>query len=154
MRDPTVNVKVEAAVQEARRTLDFFLMVGGLGKSDPEGSVRRAARRRIARLTDDVLPEHMRDYVCRVLEEQPAGRSTYSGRNMFIAHVIEQAAKRGFAPTRNAASRGKQESACSIVAAALGQVGIHMSERTVEEMWASHTAAVREIQRKKSRTTI
>src|SRR5262249_57920681 len=96
----------------------------------------------------------MWDCVWRVPERRPGRRPAYMGRNMFIAHAVEQSVKCGFAATRNAASQGKRQSACSIVAAALGQLGIHMSERTVEEMWASHTAAVREIQRKKSRTTI
>lgn len=152
MRDPAVNVEVAAAIEQARRFLAFFQRHGGLNKGDPERNLRHAARSYIDGLDDDVMPKPLRDYVCCVLAEHPPGRSTYIGRDMFITMAIEATVKRGFAPTRNDASRSKRESACSIVAAALGQLGFEMSERTVEDIWRRR-AAVRKIGRKKSRTT-
>jgi hypothetical protein len=140
MRDPAVNVEVEAAVEEARRWFERLQRLGDLDKGDENSTNRRAARRYIARLTDEAMPSHLREYVCRVLDEAK-GRSTYLGRNFWIAFSVNEAMKRGFAPTRNAESRGNKarESACSIVTTALARVGVHLSERTVEDIWGHWT---------------
>jgi hypothetical protein len=161
MRDPTpVDVEVQEAIAEARKTLDdanFFKF--GLDKRAAERGRRVWAARYIARLGDEDVPRHVRAYVCRLLATHPGERPTYIERNRWIAKAIRNTVKRGFAPTRNEASQGKRESACSIVAAALGQLGINLSERTVEDIWNSYlaavrrTAAIREKRRQKSRTT-
>jgi hypothetical protein len=49
-----------------------------------------------------------------------------------------------FSPTRNEATRqkGSAESACSIVKQALKRVGIHMSEKTIEEIWGKYATVL------------
>lgn len=139
MRDPTVDDRVGVAIREARSNLEFFQRVGELDKGEKDRPLRLAARRYIRRLSDEDMPKHLREYVCRMLEDAK-GRSTYLSRNMWVSFAVDETIQRGFAPTRNAASRGGRagESACSIVATALGQLGVHLSERTVEDIWTNH----------------
>src|SRR5262249_59547477 len=101
----------------------------------PDRQLRYEARDLIKRLPDEVIREHVRDYVCGVLSETPKGlKRTYAaGRDGYIAEAVYDATRRGFPPTRNAATRGK-ESACSLVAKALARVGVNLSERTVEDI--------------------
>jgi hypothetical protein len=142
MSDPTID-RVEAAVEEARKLLEIYQLGGALGKNrDPDRGLRRAAHSYVARLTDEAMPERLRKYVCRMLEEaKPLDRSTYFQRDLWITFNVNQIVRLfGFAPTRNAESRrkGREESACSIVATALRKLGVHLSERTIEDMWAMH----------------
>jgi hypothetical protein len=136
MRDPTVDVAVEAAMESAGRILGLQKRLGmfrkARSKDDPERDLRLAARGRI--LMYGLLPERERDVVCRMLgQERPIGRPTYAMRNRAIAGMVRQIKERGFDATRNAATR--RESACSIVAKALARLGLNLSERTVEDIW-------------------
>jgi hypothetical protein len=66
------------------------------------------------------------------------GQPTNSFRDRLIAETVEQICRRGFSPTRNEAS--DQECGCSIVAEALGQLGIRLKEKSVARIWAKHKA--------------
>jgi hypothetical protein len=149
VRDPTVNAadEVKAAIDIAVRYLGLFQRLGVLSKAyvDPDQHLRSEARMQITAmgvLTNDMLPEHLRmpkhvrDYLYRLLEEQPTGKATVARRDACITSAIWQIVGRGFAATRNAGTRDK-ESACSIVQKALARVGLTLSERTVEDIWDS-----------------
>ena len=141
MRDPSINAEVATAIEEARVYLFLPLCLGRLGKgpADPDGTLRAEAWAHIQLLPDSVLPEHLREHVCQLLSERPAGRLTYGdGRDLFIVSAIERARSRGFHPTRSNTSRdkGSAESACSIVQKALARLGVNMSERMVEDIWS------------------
>lgn len=63
-------------------------------------------------------------------------------RDGVIFDCINDAIKLGFSPTRNAASRGREDctlSACAIVATALSKIGMHISEEAVEKVWNKMT---------------
>lgn len=50
-----------------------------------------------------------------------------------VAWTILNVTMLGFRPTRNRATEA--EFACSIVARALGRLGVHLSESAVEKIW-------------------
>jgi hypothetical protein len=162
------DAEIQAAIEEARKFLDNeSLFEFSRDRRAGEKARRLWAARYIARLGDGVMPRHVRAYVLRLLINHPGERPTFRERDSWIAEAILNTVKRGFAPTRNEASRGKRESACSIVAEALGQLRIDLLERAVEDIWKNYLAAVRrtaairgkrraavrEKQRPKSRTT-
>jgi hypothetical protein len=106
------DAEVQVAIEEARKTLDnenFFMC---LDKRAAERGRRLWAARYIARAED--VPRHVRAYVSRLLINHPGERPTYTERNRWIAKAIRNTVECGFAPTRNEASRGGRESACSI----------------------------------------
>ena len=95
------------------------------------------------------LPPHLTTYLMVMLrrrfEAQPKrGRGRYSPhqnitRDFVIVDVVSKLQEFGYHPTRARASHGsedKEESGCSIVAKALAQLGIHISETGVEEVWS------------------
>jgi hypothetical protein len=160
------DAEIQAAVEEARKFLDndgFFISVSDKRRAERRHRIWAAGyiRRRLALVED--LPRYVGAYIDRMLLSHPGERQTYRERNRWIVRAILITVKSGFAATRNEASQGRRESACSIVAAALAQLDIDMSERTVEDIWNSYRrrtavrekrrAAVREKQRPKSRTT-
>jgi hypothetical protein len=65
-----------------------------------------------------------------------------------VSRVVEH---HGFPQTRNKATRDKagRDSACSIVADALEEVGIHMSEDAVEKVWHNLVRFVRRPRRRR-----
>lgn len=92
----------------------------------------------------DRLPDALRDYVVDFLKtpKLPArkkrGKRSLTARDIHIAQIIHWICiKYGFQPLRNAATReaGEHESGCSIVAAALKSLNIHMDESSVERIW-------------------
>jgi hypothetical protein len=62
------------------------------------------------------------------------GRQTNRDRNYFITAAIKAVIKLGFDPTRNREG-SSTESACSIVAKALEQIGTSLTEAAVEKIW-------------------
>ena len=115
--------------------------------TEPEEALRRSALNWITRLRRGSIPEAERELICRRMlsRPQPKGRLTYARRNRLIAIVVEQITKRGFAPTRNDATREKEargkpadQSACSIVTKALARLGVDMNERSIEDIWDAH----------------
>jgi hypothetical protein len=138
VRDPTAtNLEVEAAIEEACKDLGYAKRHGWLTKKLPfDNQLRHEALNLIERLPDEDMPPHLRDYICGVLSKEKGLRRTYAaGRDQAIIEVLYSIAKwRGFSPTRNRSR--KTVSACFIVAAALARIGVHMNERSIEDIWS------------------
>jgi hypothetical protein len=89
-----------------------------------------------------VMPNHLRQYVADTLRlrsrDAPTrrrGPDPYAkhARDTDIADAVGKIVKLGFRPTRNRES--ETESACSIVAQALGKMGVHLSVPAIEKIW-------------------
>jgi hypothetical protein len=149
MRDPTA-VDVEAAVEAARKFLHDEFFQYGFDRRAAEQLPRYWDAYHIAEAKD--VPEDVRERVCQLLISHRGKRPTYALRDHYIGLAIRSTVERGFAPTRNDASRGGRASACSIVAEALGQLGIDLLERGVEHIWRLSRRRPGK-KRQKSRTT-
>ena len=57
----------------------------------------------------------------------------FFARNVMISIAVQNTIRRGFHPTRNDIPHG--ESACSIVALALGKLGVTLTEKHVAKIW-------------------
>jgi hypothetical protein len=101
----------------------------------------------IVRAPDEVMPTHVRNYLLKLLHQEPhrPGRRTYQGgRDVCIAEAVSDVVERGFPPTRNNASRDNAlrekdvaESACSIVQKALARLKVDIDETVIEAIWAN-----------------
>lgn len=89
-----------------------------------------------------VMPMRLRAYIAETLflqfkkAPQPRrGQDPYANhlRDIDIARAVREVVKLGFNPTRNRAT--ETESACSIVAQALANLGIHRSVPAIEKIW-------------------
>ena len=147
MRDPAATkAEIEAAIEGACEEFRRLKRLGWFPKKKPfDNPLRYEALELIKRLPDEVMPPPLRDYICEVLSKTRGLRRTYAAdRDGHIAEAVYVAARRGFRPTRNEATRDKEkpgepagQSACSIVTKALARVGVPMSERNVEDIWAA-----------------
>jgi hypothetical protein len=147
VRDPAATkAEIEAAIEAACEEFRRLKRLGWFPKKKPfDNPLRYEALELIKRLPDEVMPPHLRDYICGVLSKEKGLRRTYAaGRDGDIAYAVWDATMRGFHPTRNEATRRKEalgkpagQSACSIVTKALARVGVHMSERSIEDIWAA-----------------
>jgi hypothetical protein len=148
MRDPVaVNREVEKAIEAACAEFRWLKARWGFPKKlpdEPDFLLRHQAHDVIKALPEDVMPAHLRDYVCGLLSKTPDGlRHTYAaGRDIYIAETVDGIVGRGFPATRNEATRAKErrgapanQSACSIVAKALARIGAHVEERSIEKIW-------------------
>jgi hypothetical protein len=147
VRDPAATkAEIEAAIEAACEEFGWLKGRGWFPKKLPfDNQLRYEALDLIKRLPDEVMPPHLRDYICGVLSKEKGLRRTYAaGRDGHIAYAVWDATMRGFPPTRNEVTRRKEalrepaaQSACSIVTKALARVGVHMSERSIEDIWAA-----------------
>jgi hypothetical protein len=150
VRDPTaINLGVEEAIEAACEEFRSLKKHWGFPKKypdEPDALLRYRAHDVIKALPEEVMPAHLRDYVCGLLSKTPDGlRHTYAaGRDRYIAEIIDGIVGRGFPPTRNEAMRVRErqgqsasQSACSIVTKALVRAGVHMDERNVEAIWVA-----------------
>jgi hypothetical protein len=147
VRDPAATkAEIEAAIEGACEEFGWLKGRGWFPKKLPfDKQLRYEALDLIKRLPDEVMPPHLRDYICGVLSKEKGLRRTYAaGRDEHIAYAVWDATMRGFPPTRNEVTRRKEalrepaaQSACSIVTKALARVGVHMSERSIEDIWAA-----------------
>jgi hypothetical protein len=146
VRDPTLNSNVEETIEEARAFLDQRREY--LQPFDDERATYidriNVARRDVEQLPDQVMPRHTREFIAGILtmakDHLPRKRGRYAKglydlRDLTIVKAVDYIAKRGdFFPTRNPETK-TNESACSIVRTALERNGMHLSERTVEDIW-------------------
>ena len=130
--------KIEAAKAEVRPLLKLVRRVG----KDPPAHVFLS---RWARAHNDFLmrtgqmPELLGNHIRRLLEEDIKGERRGSGRpalhtrDQIIEAAVKQVMAHGFTRTRNPATRdnGGGESACSVVAAVLAEIGVFLDERAV-----------------------
>jgi hypothetical protein len=171
VRDPAgINSRTEAAIELAVEILHSPAKWGMLdGRHHSEG-LPPDEKEVLDSMPDDpddfeaymdvflntTLPEHVRDHVCRVLlERKPNFSKIKTDRNVWIAAAVEMVRERGFAYTRShdVVKSNEPYSACGIVTAALARLGIHIPERTIEDIWgardvsevASEVAEIRRI---------
>ena len=130
--------KIEAAKAEVRPLLKLVRRVG----KDPPAHVFLS---RWARAHNDFLmrtgqmPELLGNHIRRLLEEdikeerRGSGRPSLYTRDQIIELAVKLVMAREFNLTRNPATRdrGGGESACSIVAAVLAEIGVSLDERAV-----------------------
>lgn len=164
MRDPTATVdpKVEAAIEDAVRFLSLPARLGVLDRRSPwedlspeeraelaeqandlNDPLRFQTRITVTLLPDHVMPEHMRDYICRVLFEKGKVDRGNIDRDMWIVAAVDALVARGFHPeqSHHAKPSGQRgASACSIVQTALARLGVHRSGRTIEDIWGSRSS--------------
>jgi hypothetical protein len=133
MRDPTVNTKLEAAREEARRLLEPRWRVGTLrGGEDPDAGLHLRTQ---TWLMTAAPPEDVRQYLYKLISESKStkkGRRANTYRDRCIATVVKLITEKyDFPPTRNRASRDKAvaESASSIVANVLKELSQAYPER-------------------------
>ena len=108
MRDPAATkAGIEAAIEGASEEFRWLKGRGWFPKKLPfDNQLRYEALDLIKRLPDEVMPPHLRDYICGVLSKTRGLRRTYAaGRDGHIAVAVYGATRRGFPPTRNEATR-------------------------------------------------
>lgn len=97
--------------------------------------------------TGSILDPQLRSYLCGRLNRgvptiSKRGRGRSKGNNSYrdavIAGWLIPPLLDRFNATRNAETR-HTESACSIATKALSRVGMHMSEKRLENIWAKHS---------------
>jgi hypothetical protein len=127
------NVDVEAAIEAVREFLDTegFLKYA-VDKRAAETIYRYWTAWNVAQAKG--VPDDVIQRACQLIVSHPGERPTNRIRNGWITEAIRRTVDRGFAPTRNVATR-RQASACSVVAAALNQLGVDLEERGVEDIW-------------------
>jgi hypothetical protein len=145
VRDPSVNVEVEAAIAAAAEEFRWLKRLGWFPKKkspvEPDPLLRLEALDRVEELADEVMPAHLRAHISGLLAQTPGGsKLTYAaGRDPYIADAVYWVTRCGFPATRNDATRERgepaSESACSIVQKALVLVGVNMRERSIEAIW-------------------
>lgn len=101
------------------------------------------------RLSDEAL-----DYLLSLVFEKTAlapnrGRPSNRIRDHYITHAVATGAGYGFTPTRNREKSGRQPTACGIVATVLAELGITLTETSVEDIW-SRRADVADIHRRQA----
>jgi hypothetical protein len=142
MRDPTIDLEVEAAIAEL---VQFFrgrrnwLQPTEFNWSNVD--LRSRTRLRVVRLKS-LMADDEYELICALLDQppplpsrRPGGHQAgqYGPRNVAIRQAIKITTRRGFNPTRNPEQvRRKTESGCSLVKAALGRLGVHLKESTIK----------------------
>jgi hypothetical protein len=144
MRSPT-DARVEAAVAEAVELLAPGVEYGSFKPTEvdwtdnSENWLVMLAREHVKRAHS--IPPNLREVILarldyKLLPRPRRGRRTvgeFAPRDYLIVKAIKQITRQGFKPTRNPAS--KRPCGCSIVAAALARVGVHMSESAITTIW-------------------
>jgi hypothetical protein len=137
MRDPT-DLKVEDAIEDVVAVLGLALRLGAFDHGSPDDvNVQARIEVAIASLRGS-LSKHVCTYIEQVLLERAQAERDAgpSDRDAWIVAAIAELERRGFRPHR----RGRHESGCSIVTLALARLGIHKSERTIEDIWRNRDA--------------
>lgn len=102
--------------------------------AEADAMLREIARARL----QEGLPPNLADYIAKVLADQRRpdrrGRPRSFDRDVWIYYAVEDIKRRDFKPTRNEATE-QRESASSIVAAALKELGVTMPEKSIERIW-------------------
>jgi hypothetical protein len=102
------------------------------------------------------LPRNLAAYVRNVLAGRnlldSRGRPRNFDRDICIHYVVEKIRGLGFEATRNEAS--KTDSACAIVAAALTELDVRMSEKNVERIWLGVQRSIPAMRNRDGRTEL
>jgi hypothetical protein len=156
--DETRDAMIKAARDTAREALGRYFRAGAL-RSDAQEYVQARGVRlnlELAMETGHRLPRDVLEYLDRLVAEKQKeatapprkrGQRPNTVRDHFILSVIGAIRRYGIAPRRGAAARGKNagESGCKIVAELLGELGINLTERGVEEVWSQRASVIASI---------
>jgi hypothetical protein len=110
------------------------------GDVEADTALREVARRKL----HEGLPPNLARYVASLLAADykapdRRGHPPNHARDLFIHATVETVKAHGFDVTRNTATR-EHESACSIVATALAELGVVLSEKSIERIWKENSA--------------
>lgn len=136
---------VEAAIEDARAFLAISYWPNRKRFVDPHDLASQTTADCLER--GELPPDWARSLViARLRRDVARGLSRNSGpdpltnvpRDFYITLAVSNTCDEyGFLPMRNRATRdrGTRESGCSIVAAALLRLGVHLSEDAIEKIW-------------------
>jgi hypothetical protein len=152
--DATQNARIKAAREMARAALGLYSRAGALRSDAEQYNEARMVRieLQLAQTTRRELSNHALAYLDRVLLEKMtaapprnSGRRAYTVRDWFIGSVIAAIKAYDILPRRSGAARnaGRGVCGCSIVAEVLGELGINITERGVEEVWSQLQRTIR-----------
>jgi hypothetical protein len=86
---------------------------------------------------------NLAEYIGKILDRGHSGRrgtpQKYYTRDAWVYLAVEEIKALGFNVMRNSEIKD-HESACSIVAAALAQLGVSLSEKSIERIWTGNSA--------------
>jgi hypothetical protein len=123
------------AYDDARAKPVIAKAIAGDGEAD--AALREIARRSLQK--GSPLPPNLAQYIVSLLaaDWQPPDRRGHSkfARDLFVHAVVETIKKRGFDLTRNESAANYRASASSIVASALDELGVTLSEKRVAAIW-------------------
>jgi hypothetical protein len=145
MRDLVDTKKIEAARAFVRQWMaalaGYIEIVVEDGGDDPDYEVRWSALEWLSRLQDGAQVERPPQQVIDLLQglvwehrSLKHGRRANRVRDRCIVRVVGHLVEHGFNATRNETSRWP--SACSIVAEALAENGLDISESAVVAIWS------------------
>ncbi len=156
--DETRDAMIKAARETAREALGRYFRAGALRSDALEYVQARGVRLNLelAMETGHRLPRDVLEYLDRLVAEKQKeatapprkrGQRPNTVRDHFILSVIGAIRRYGIAPRRGAAARAKNagESGCKIVAELLGELGINLTERGVEEVWSQRANVIASI---------
>src|SRR5262249_8289659 len=124
MRDPTTNLGVEELIEVAIQYLCERDWRGMIDEIDANPAICES-------FTKGPMLCH-----CQLPARKPGRPSQRRDRHVQIAGAVAMLREDfGLRPTRSHCGRQRQPSGCSIVTAALKQLGEHLDERTVEGIW-------------------
>jgi hypothetical protein len=131
---------IEEAVRSTREFLEPAVRHGIFARPDPDRrDILREQVEQMGYMRDPQLPVETRAEIIEILKQAPRGRGrARSWRNLLIIEAVRRLVERPphFSVTRGEATMhlGHRESACSIVAEALAQLGVKLRERGIEDI--------------------
>ena len=121
MRDPTIDASVDVAV--AKQVLKPFIKNGGWMTPDPP-------RRDLAALTE---ADALAGKLAPPRKRKRGDRSSFGIRHLLVVEAVRRVCGLGFHLQRSAHTLHRT-SASAIVARALADLGVHMDDRSIENL--------------------
>jgi hypothetical protein len=158
VRDPNPEAALLAHLREYLGQLkQGGLLADGVELEDPNLSHARAELALAGREPcERTLSNEALDYLLPLVFEETAsapnrGRPSTRIRDHYIAAAVATGARDGLTPTRNRLNSRphRQPTACGIVATVLAELGINLTETSVEDIW-SRRSDVADIHRRQA----
>jgi hypothetical protein len=112
------------------------------GDADADALLREIACEKLR----EGLPPNLATYIGGILAGDDSRRrgspQKYYSRDFMVYLTVYEMVEDGFSATRNSATKDRElrESACSIVSAALAELGVNLSEKSIERIWKETSA--------------